>query len=611
MGLSPRIVGSGGSPSIPLPRRNSAGAGIAQGVSELADAAENALDQRQRTDRAVDNIDHQIAVDRQRDDDAALFAKQSAQWAVASSRMSEKLAEARQQAKSGGEGHAERASEIIREEQAEFDQGFAGNHNVRERFFASMSSTVARFETREKLWASDQAAKASGENTELFLSASSNDLRLDASSANYSEKMGQLQELADAFPLNDDAKAAIAAKGGEQLSLAYAEGMISEGRLDEVDALVKSGFFNDKVSDIGGITKRLRIERRALSIEQRSAQRQLEDDAKEMLGTIEAKIKAGINPTEADFATARNAALQAGLPKADIIEADSFRIQTGLNQQFPAGVSPEKIRPMLEELQAKIANGEASETEQVAGKHLQDLFDARQKELSDKLKPELKNGAGGRMKILQQLPRDPAARFAQAEKVERGLGHVSLLPEVTQQVALEGREVRKARPKEFGEKDQIRRVFAQAVGGFGSTLAGDYDDILNLAWDTYAGEENSRGRTGFDSGRFKTMVSVVMGRTKRPDGKHQGGMEAVRGKQVLLPHNKTADEFDRLLSRATFADARYADGSAVQKADILERYRPSYVGDNEKGAPVYHFIDPSGAKLKTKSGVDYPFVVVR
>jgi hypothetical protein len=142
-------------------------------------------------------------------------------------------------------------------------------------------------------------------------------------------------------------------------------------------------------------------------------------------------------------------------------------------------------------------------------------------------------------------------------------------------------------------------------------MGGEYDNMMSVAWDIYAGQLNSRGASGWSEAEFDVAVKIALGATQRGNGVLQGGIDRVRGKQVILPAWKTAEEFDKTLSMLKFDGAVYANKQAASKADILNNYRPEYYDEDAAGQPLYRFIGPTGKALLHKDGSVYNLVVTR
>lgn len=612
MAMQPRIAGGPRLAPIPVTQKP---------VSPLADALQVAAQAAARIDQSdrqtqlqVDAINHEIAMKKQRDEDDALSMQQAAKWAEAQGRIEKRIADARLEHGPGGQGHAERVREILREEVDAFDQGFLGNDRVRNRYFDNVASVAAKYETRETLYASDQFAKAQGENAETFLKTTVNALMLNPDPQRVEEAITLWDSLSESMALNDDGRAAVSKQGRGRIFSGFIDGLLEKGQYEQADALIKSGKLNGVLDDVQPYLRKIDVERRAAIVAQEQAAADAREEAREAIKAVEEKVRLGINPSPEELAAVRGQAVGAGLPEADIISLDGLGIQMGINRQYNEAVDPTgaKAAAAVTRLGGKIASGKASEAEQVAYKQLQGIAEARGKSAGAALREMASQGPQGRLQALQQLQTLPASqRFVAGQEAGEGLGFLAQLPAHTQRYAVDGTEVRKARKDEFGKEEVVRAAFRNQVGGVAATLGGDFDDIMNVAWDIYAGTMNSKGRTGWDQAHFDSAVRIAFGATKRQNGVMQGGIGNVRGKAVILPEWKTAAEFDQSLSRLTFKGAVYADGSPAQKGDVLRNYRPEYYRDDANGQPIYRFIDAKGKPLRHKDGAVFDIVVQR
>ncbi len=612
MAIQPRISATPRRSAIPITQTP---------VSPLADAldvAARTMGQMVQSDRQatqqVDAVNHQLAVKRQQDEDNALLLQQAAKWAETEGRIAVRIDEARRQHGPGGAGHVKSVQDIIAEEQTAFDAGFGQNERVRQRYTDNVAQTAARYETRETMYAADQFDQTQGKNSEAYLKATGNSLQLDPSL----EKMDEATKLWDnivvGMAANDDRKKEIYQKGRASLFGDFLTGLINTGKYDDAEKLIQSGKLNGVIDDVKPFVRSIETERNAARIAVEQQQADMRTEAREAVKAVEEKVKLGINPSQAEIAQVRAAAISNGLPEADIIALDGMGIQIGLNRNYNETADPLGIKASAAatRLGAKVAAGTASEAEQVSYAHLKGIGDTRAKARGAQLKEQAQQGIGGQAAVLAELRDMPAEqRYLAAEEAKSGLGQLALLGPRSQQYALEGREVRAARKDDFGKADDVKAAFARRIGGVASSLGGEYDNIQNIAWDIYAGELNGRGASGWDDAQFDVAVKIALGATKRDNGQLQGGVGRVRGKQVILPDWKTPEEFDKTLSMLKFAGAIYDNKEPASKADILTNYRPEYYADDAAGQPLYRFIAPSGKPLRHKDGSIYNLVVQR
>jgi hypothetical protein len=587
-------------------------------LADALDVAARTAGQMAQSDRQatqqVDAINHQLAVKRQQDEDNALLLQQAAKWAETDSRIAVRINEARSKHGPGGAGHVQTVTDIIEEEKTAFDAGFGENERVRQRYTANVVQAAARYETQETIYASDQFAKAQGENAETYLKATGNGLQLAPDLQKMEEAVQLWDSLADGMALNDDQKAILRKKGQASLFGDFLTGLINTGKYADAKTLLNSGKLNGVIDDVKPFLRSIETEENAARIAVEQAASDARTEAREAVKAVEEKVKLGINPSQAEIAQVRRAAVANGLPEADIIGLDGLGIQIGLNRTYNEAADPMGIKASAaaSRLGAKVAAGTATEAEQVGYTHLKGIGDSRAKARGAQLKETAKQGVAGQAAVLSELRAMPAKqRYLAAEEAKPGLGQLASLGPRSQQYALEGREVRNARKDEFGKTEEVKAAFARRVGDVKASMGGEYDNMMSVAWDIYAGQLNSRGASGWSEAEFDVAVKIALGATQRGNGVLQGGIDRVRGKQVILPAWKTAEEFDKTLSMLKFDGAVYANKQAASKADILNNYRPEYYDEDAAGQPLYRFIGPTGKALLHKDGSVYNLVVTR
>lgn len=235
-------------------------------------------------------------------------------------------------------------------------------------------------------------------------------------------------------------------------------------------------------------------------------------------------------------------------------------------------------------------------------RQLDKLIDSADTRETEQVRELMGKGVAGQTQALSMLTGSAEARYAKANKLEDGLGFVANLNTKAQTYALEGRELRKARPKDFGDDKQVRATVDAMVGPLGLALGGQYGELVDTAWSIMATSQARTGSAGFDADKLRMAVRIATGATHRPNGIVQGGIQRVRGKPVHLPENMTPDEFDAYMSRRDFSAGAYANGRPAQKADVLQNYRPEWAGDDPRGRPLYRFVDATGGVLANKGG---------
>lgn len=600
----------------PVVRQPSAATFIGQALSEIGQAGSQFEAQRRDTEERVKEIDHRIAMDEQKRQDDARYIEEAQRLLDIETRVTSRVAEARQQAGPFARGHDQTVRKILDEEYRAFDESLADNERVRQRLRLTIAQTAAQIDVREQGWQRQSAFKAQGEALETLVTTRGNQLaRAEPGEVGqlFETYAAEVDAMIDAGAFNADEAAAMKRAARGQLATKLTEALFNAGEPQTVRALLDKGFFDRFDIDTTRLGDKIAAEQKALDIAAEQRQAEAVTAARAQADAVEAKVKLGINPSEEEFAAANAALAAAGVPEAERIAFGGLSVQIGLNRQYSEAADPDGIAAAraATALQGKIAAGTASEAEQVAYAHLSGVAEARAKAAGARRQDLAKSGVQGQLQVLADLDQmAPDQRFAAANEAMDGLGYVAQLQPHTRQYALSGREARKARPADFGENADVREEFSTITGPLAAMLGGSYDDVMNLAWDIYAGELTSKGRAGWDPALFGASVNIAFGSSRRPDGKRQGGLGDFNG-TVILPSFQTADEFDRMVRRLTFGAAVYADGRPAAKADVLENYRPEYTRDAPDGAPIYRMIDESGRPLMKQGGGFYDFVAPR
>lgn len=612
MAIEPRIADGPRISGIPIPDPRAAQSGFGEGLGEFAETMAAADRQTRQVDEQIAASQHRIALREQEEQDASLTADRAAEFARMQARVAVRTEELRQEAGRGGQGHEPAIRQYVDEELRNFNAGFANNDRVRQRFIPNMAEFGARTESRETLWVMDERAKSQAQDLDELYTTSANALQLDPTPENYTSGLSLIRTTLDGMGMSESQSNAAWKKivGGYTETLI--DGMFQRGEHDNVKALAESGFFNDKLDPetLDRTRNRVGIEEKAAVIEAEQAASRARQAVQDQADLLAAKVKAGINPEAAEVASVRNAAVAAGLKPDDVFNLSLMEAKMTWNRTYGSMPMLDKLRTQSA-LQGKIAAGNASETEQALTAHLNDMIDAEQDREAERFKGLLGQGIQGRVAItaqLQQLP--PAARFQQAEKVEAGLGFIANLPtDNLRQRALVGRDERKADKTLVPDKaldENFRKMVGRSGRFFGGpTMAG----LREVAADIYAYHAAQKGFDDFNPVWYREALNAAMGQQRRVDGSLQGGIGAWRTQPVMLPDNKTQEEFEQILARSPFGDARSASGAAVDKDYILKRLAPVYAGETEDGRTMYRFVDESGAQLLHKDGGPYLMLV--
>lgn len=609
--MEQRIAAPARVASIPVPDGR-AGAAIAEGVADLARTAGAVSEQGRHTDDAIAASQHRMALREQENQDAILAGQQASALARLNGELTVELQGLRDGSAPGAVGHVEAARKLIAEKTRQFDEGFGGNERVRRQFVDNIAQVAARAETAETLWGMDSSAKYQANSIESMKAEQVNGFYRDPSPAAFAQAVALGRKAIGLIAT--DGTTRVAAEQGYLADVAqgWIDANLTHGKHAQVKVLLDKGFF-DGLIDTKVARRQVTLAEEGAARERDLAQSRARAAVTEQVSLIRARIDAGINPDPAEIRQVRAAAGAAGLKPDDMFDLALMETKQTINRQYQG----RDVMVLIHDrgvLSAKIAAGTASDGEQVAYQHMGSMIDARQKEQAVRYKPLLAQGTSGRQQILREIGRlPPSARFAQAEGVEEGLGYVAILPSPEAQArALQGKLELKANPKLLpkapgdGKDTPSRSVFKQVVGASGRLRPGtDLAAIEELANHIYADRAaRSFGET-FSARAYEQAVRAAFGGTQRRDGAMIGGLGRYRGAAVILPQNKTEDEFARGVARFGFPNATYDGRTVASKSDIVKRFMPVYFGEADDGRTLYKFMDSGSRYLKNAKGGDY------
>ncbi len=577
--------------------------GLAEGLTQMGRAIGQVAQDEQQTQDAIAASQHRIALEEQRRKRSRVIADRAGAWAETQVAIESGLDKLKAETPAGAAGFEDAAGKIVTDQLQTFLTTLGDDPDVRQRFEPIIAGYGANTRLSNERWAVDARTKYEGQRVDDWRTVAGN--RLFA--APTGEKLQQSFDETDMFVGGLDVPEAAKPKVVQELKRGFVnnfmDGLFEAGNWEGARKLLGSTTFDaylkpeEKQRFLGQADTAQRVAERQVEI----AASEKRDAARDAAKAVGAKIDAGIVPDPQEMRAARTLMIAAGVDDADIIAFDAQTIRVDVNRRY-TGVDADRMRRDRDGIEARIRSGKASETEQVMAVQLDKLIDVADKKETDELRGLMANGPSGRQQALARLTGTPEARYKKAEDLESGLGFVANLTGNAQAYALEGRETRKARPKDFGEEKDVRAALNRQLGPIASTLGGQYAGLLESAWDIMTAGKARRGQAGFDEGVFGTAVIMATGGRQRPNGVVQGGVQSVRGRPVMLPETMAAGEFDQYVSRRNFGDAVYANGKPASKADVLANYRPEWAGDDPQGRPVYRFVDTVGGVLRNRNG---------
>jgi hypothetical protein len=591
-----------------------AGAAIADGVARLGQTVGGIAAQDAEVQDRVAASEHRLAVEERRRAIAAASADAFGRYAVFQGETAKALEEARLAAPPGAQGYAEKASTLIADRVAKFRDTLPEDDEIRQRFDPMLAEFGVRTESGERAFARDRWLKHQGAQIEQWETVTNNRVSAATDPGELEKSYAEVDALIASQDMDATTADALRSRLRASIGQSFIDGMFVRGEGERIDALDKAGFLDVMALDAAPIRKRIGQAREQAAIDAERQAAAAERAVKEQYDAFEAQIALGVVPTEAEFrAIGQSIAV---LPPEYAVKLEGMRTGAAVNRATQ-GWTAAQVGAEVNRITAKVATGNASKAEQMQRSFLQKRQAVLEDQEADQYKALLAQGPAGELQAVNSITGDAETRFAVAEKVKPGLGMVALLPDpLTRQTAIEGRDIRKARPQDFGKPDLVKRAIDAAIGpAILAELGGNSGATRDLAWDIYTGIANRAGRSGFDPGSPQDVagmaeaVRIASGGRERRDGTKIGGIAKVRGKPVQLPDFMSAGEFRARIESLGFETAVYGDKAPARKADVIANYQPRWIGDDAAGNPVYHLFDAAGDVLMDKKGVPYPIVM--
>lgn len=599
---------------VPVAARQGAGTGeaIGEGLSMLARTALQANAQDAQAQEQIANSETRIAAEQRRREISAHAADRLGAWAQLQADVGKTVLDIRTNSKPGAVGHKEEVVKYIRDTMDTFMGTLADEPEVMQRFEPMLLEYEARTLANEDEWELQKRAKHQGDSFKTYVETTGNQVLLDPSPGRYQQMVTDGNDIIDMLDVDGTVKAALKSELLKAATTNLRDGMIQRGQLDQLDALVKSGFLNDKGIDLNRTIDIIGNERKAMQIAADQAESDARSAARDNVKALEEKIKLGINPSAEEISAARSEMARLGL-ESEVVALDGMNIQIGLNRTYNEAADPMGTRAAAaaSRLRAKVAAGTASEAEQVSYAHLKGIAEGRADKAGKALRDTAAQGVQGKQTVLAQLSSLPVEqRFTAAEAAGEGLGYLSLLKGPVQASALRGMEDLKANPKLIdNEKASVafRGATRTAQLGLSEEAVQGHISVANALYTDFVRQAGAN-EAAFNPKLYQKAVRMAFGGVQR-DGEWLGGLGLYRQRSVILPDGFSDDQFDRVISRLTFADAVYADGSKASKPDILANYAPVYIGDTDTGKPMYIFRGKDGSELKMKDGRPFPVII--
>lgn len=585
---------------------------VVAALDRVADTAIGIVRQDAADDEADLQAQHRAEMERLERERAATIADRAGAFAEYRAGLDVFASETRvgPDAKPGAAGHADKVKAEVERRTAEFRATLGNDPEVVKRFEPLLRGEVASTIGRERAWELQQFGQYQSENFKKFRDSNGIQLQKAPTAENFKVAMAQTQMLADGMKVSGNVAAALMEDAGSYYARTTLDAQLAGGNSEGVRTIVNEGLFDayldPKMRETYLRGADLVDQRKAAEVE--AAQAEQLKAAREAVATVKELIAQGAQPNPAQM----KAVEAAGgiLPDSEKVELAGLAIGVDVARRTQ-GWTAAQLNNWANGLQAKVASGRASQWEQMALQHVRARYERTADAEADGNK-EAVTTPQGRLSFVNSLSAAPdrAAAFDSAERAQKGLGHVMLLPtKAARQMAIEGREIRKAQP-DLVPADKATMAFRATLGRVSGVLGDEFDDKLDLAMDLYAQSASRHGRTkeNFNAAGFGEMVQLAMGATWR-DGVRHGGIGRINGGTVLLPDGVSDAGFARTVSRATYDGAIDAQGRAVPKSWIVTRMVPVYQRDDDQGRAVYYMVDANGRALQHKDGGPYALFV--
>lgn len=435
----------------------------------------------------------------------------------------------------------------------------------------------------------------------------------------FGEAAGQMKAVRDVLDLDGTGKAQLEREDLELFANAALQGFVAQERYDEAEAFVNS----EALAGLHGNRKKSWLDTIAAgrAVQVRTAERAesaARDAWRDQWRVFEQRLERGyeIESGEVQDWLARGGALgieQSELERAGFLAIDSKYASSAREMESPV------LNRELADLARKRASGALTAEEARYQAALDQELARRDEGKAADLGGLKSNDPAERLAALESLSQMPVdERMRVAEKAgEPAAGILAALPARQQGVAIQGRQVLdndknafmpRAPGKTEGDATRLEAEFRSVLGPDLTTQLitnPAYGSMMQAAAQLYAGSRAGAGASGWSQADFRKAVNVVFGARQRADGRVAGGLGRVRERTVMLPDGWTAEEVDQQLSRFSFATARYADGSAARKADVLANFSLQYTGTAADGRARYVMVDDRRRVLMNEVGQPY------
>lgn len=594
----------------------SMGETVARGVSALGEVALKVSYGQMEVREARTEAQHKIALLEQQRARASAVADGMGRLAQIQVDTEAELQGLRDRTAPGAPGYAGQAEEVMNRRWREFAETLPNDPEVVEHFAPMGARWLASGVSQERGWERERRVTHLGDQFEASLNTQSAALLGSPDPDAWASLVSDYDAAIALQDMDGTAKDALKLKVREELTGAMLDGLLQQDRHEAVAAALHSGQFDAWLGGADGKARWLdRVE-----AEGQRAERQAEidasaarDEARTGLNLIKVRIDNNDFPTQAEITAAYRAAQAANVPGDELAEY-AFLGERAVNRQQFTTMNDTVLQEAVATARAKQSAGRLGEAETRWLEQAEDALGERDGAKGDSLRTLWSSGPDGQQQAVRQLAAmAPERAWAAASRAGQPRAAIyARLGGSGQRLALQGAAVRAARPDDFlpGQggaegKTAAKRNFRAFIGeDLVRQLGGAFDDTFEAALDVMAGSGGE-----WNDANFRRAVRVVFGARERPGAGArviEGGIGTVRGRMVELPDNMTATEFDAALSRADFSAARYRNGQAASKPDILANFLPvPTTPTGADGRTRYMFVDAAGHPLLRADGTPF------
>ena len=515
----------------------------------------------------------------------------------------------------GAPGWTEKASELQEQIFGPILDAYSDDEELAVRLAPVLQSTTQSLMSGEIAWADQQALQQQGHDIEALIDVERDTLQgtaPDQMSAALTESLARVETILEQTDYSGTEKEQLRrAVRATLLTNGALDGLLEQGQFGTVRALIESGDFAGMLGDHrSSYMRQVEAGERSQKIAAEQEQSAKRDEWRTRRNVLRNAIERGEGFAASDITALREQGAALGI-EADELQELEHLATDGAYRSTARGLPDLQLRSTIRSLRDKRASGALSAEESQYLRQLEKEEGGRDEEKALKL-TGLKSGdpvaAAADMAVLRGMGLEESYRVTGTSGDRAAFFLSRRLSPAGAAIAIEGRNtlandrdafMPRKKQGDKGDADLLDAEFRRVLGpNLTAQLirTADYEAVRTAAAEYYAGWMVRNQGKGYSAALFERSVSLMFGRR---DGK--GGLGTVRGRIVELPNNMSAMTMDQVLSRSSFANARYSNGASVEKTDILANYWPKLISSDERTFR-YALIGPQGRELKQADG---------